>query len=84
MNAFRYRTVECPDCFEGRYERPEGPGYVSCKCETCEGEGEFPASCGGCDEYDVRLNDEGFCRACVGLVDAPVRDLGDGRMGVEL
>jgi RecJ-like exonuclease len=61
--AFEFRTVECPDCWEGRYEIPEGPGYVSCICETCDGEGEIDAECADCGER-AALDDEGYCRRC--------------------
>lgn len=75
MNAspYRYRTSECPDCFEGRYERPEGPGYVSCKCDECEGRGEIDASCAECLVI-AALNDDGLCEKCTDASTMPVAE----------
>lgn len=62
-DAFTYRTEDCPDCWEGRYEVPEGPGYVSYRCDTCDGSGEVEAVCDLCGKHEP-LNDEGECEKC--------------------
>jgi hypothetical protein len=68
---FKVRTVDCPDCFMGRYERPEGPGYVSCECDECEGRGELDASCAEC-LAGLPLNDDGLCERCADACTLPL------------
>ena len=89
------RTVDCPDCFEGRYEIASGPGYVTHECEECSGTGELDASCAECGKIEP-LDSDGYCERCAdsgelpiaefnakyGMVEAETRDLGGGWFGV--
>jgi RecJ-like exonuclease len=61
--TYAYRMIECPDCWDGNYEIASGPGYVTCRCDTCNGEAEIEATCAECCKHEP-LNDEGLCELC--------------------
>lgn len=61
--AYTSRVIACPDCFDGDYTIANGPGYVTCVCETCEGRAEIDAACEQCGK-DAALNDELICERC--------------------
>jgi RecJ-like exonuclease len=58
-----------------------GIGHGS-RCESCEGTGEVPAMCCGCNRV-VPLDDEGECRQCAEpFLDLTVTKRADGSAGV--
>lgn len=69
-----FRQEDCDTCGgQGGITYPEGPGYVTYRCDDCDHTGQVDAACADCLVVKP-LDDEGYCEKCADASSLPLAE----------